>query len=376
MRIAVDARCAADEGRTGTHTYVLHLLAHMVEAGKEHDFVFYAAYPPKADDIVSAAPNVSWEVLPFVSDRNRLWLDLRLMPRLLLKKPDVLFLPNHLAPWWPGGPPVVTTVFDLAVLKFPDHFPRRLRRTLERNTGHAVRRADLVLTISEATRRDIIDIYALSPEKVAVTYCGIDRRCFHTLGEAGSAERVRRRYGLPEVYFLYVGALQPRKNLVGLLEAYRLARKKGCAWPLVIAGPRAWLWEETLRKMQETAGVLYLDYVPAEDLPALYSLATAFVYVPFYEGFGLPVLEAMACGTPVITSNVSSLPEVAGDAAYLVDPYDVTAIARAMEEVSTDLELRQRLREKGLARAREFSWERAARETLRLLEAVGRRDKR
>ncbi|MCL5039660.1 MAG: glycosyltransferase family 4 protein [Firmicutes bacterium] len=292
------------------------------------------------------------------------------MPQLLLDKADILFLPNHLAPFWPGGPPVVTTIFDLAFLKFPNYFPRRSRQTLKRNTQHAVHRASLVLTISEATRQDILATYGVSPEKVAVTHCGVDTVRFRPLIDPGAIEEVRRRYRLPNNFFLYVGALQPRKNLLGLLEAYTLARRAGCSWPLVIAGPRAWLWEETMRKIQETEGAIYLDYVPADDLPAIYALAGAFLYVPFYEGFGLPVLEAMACGTPVITSNVSALPEVAGDAALLVDPYDIPAVARAIWDVHGDPVLRQRMREKGLSRSREFSWENTARETLRLLEAA------
>ncbi|MQL52259.1 glycosyltransferase [Desulfofundulus thermobenzoicus] len=375
MRIAVDARCAADRGRTGTHTYVLNLLAHMVRLSKEtgkagFDFLCYTSEPPCADVVkLCGKEGRAFITLPFPWRRNRLWVDLRLLPRLLRDRPHILFL-HHLAPLLLTPFPVVTTVFDLAFLHFPDHFPRRSRFTLKRNTAHAVRRAERVITISEATKRDLLEIYGIPPEKVSVTYPGVDQYHFKPCVDSGTFESVRQRYRLPEHFFLYVGALQPRKNLIRLLTAYTTARSRGIEWPLVVAGPRAWLYEDIVAALDATPGVRYLDYVPFADLPVLYSLAGAFVYIPLYEGFGLPVLEAMACGTPVITSSVSSLPEVAGDAAVLVDPYDTEAIATALQRMAEDEELQRALREKGLARAREFSWERCARETLGVFEEV------
>ncbi len=375
MKIAVDARCAADQGRTGTHTYVLNLLAHMVRLREEPgtgrlEFLYYTSEPPCAD-VVDLCKNIATFVtLPFPWRRNRLWVDLRLLPCVLRERPSILFLPNHVAPLLPTPFPVVTTIFDLAFLRFPEHFPRRARSTLKRNTAHAVHRADRVITISEATMRDLLKTYGLPAQKVVVTYPGVDHNIFKPCVEPSALQAVRERYGLPEAFFLYVGALQPRKNLRRLLQAYAMARSRGLEWSLVVAGPRTWLYEDIVAALKVTPGVRYLDYVPFADLPVLYNLAGAFVYVPLYEGFGLPVLEAMACGTPVITSNVSSLPEVAGDAAALVDPYDTEAIAWVLQQLAGDEELRRTMREKGLARAKSFSWERCARETLSVFEEI------
>jgi glycosyltransferase involved in cell wall biosynthesis len=207
--------------------------------------------------------------------------------------------------------------------------------------------------------------------KVTVVYPGYDAERFRP-ASSGAIAAIRARYGLPADYVLFVGTIQPRKNIDRLLEA--MARLEQPV-PLVVAGRRGWLFEPILRRGEELDlrdRVMFLDYVAADDLPALMSGARCFVLPALHEGFGFPVVEAMACGTPVVCSNTTSLMEVAGDAALLIDPLDVAALAEAIARVLRDDELRAKMRQKGLARTQRFSWDRCARETMTVLERVGR----
>jgi glycosyltransferase involved in cell wall biosynthesis len=233
-----------------------------------------------------------------------------------------------------------------------------------------LRAADAVIAVSECTKRDAIRFYRIPEEKITVIYEGVNPRFRPASPEAIAA--VRARYGLPERFILYVGTIEPRKNLTTLLEAFHhlLATYD---LRLVIVGKKGWLYERFFRRLRELGlenRVLFTGYVPDEDLPAIYSAADLFVFPSLYEGFGLPVLEAMACGTPVICSNTSSLPEVAGDAALLVDPTDARALTGAMEQVLTNERLWATLRAKGMERARGFTWEKAAYRTWEVYQQV------
>jgi glycosyltransferase involved in cell wall biosynthesis len=241
--------------------------------------------------------------------------------------------------------------------------------------------ATRIIADSEATCLDLIRHYHIQEHKITVVYPGCDRS-LAPVTDRELLTSVRARYRLAHSYLLYVGTLHPRKNLVRLIEAFAFltasldAETKDGASPLqlVLAGQKGWLYDDILaqvRKLGLTERVRLTGYLPPADLPALLSGARAFVFPSLYEGFGLPVLEAMACGTPVICSNVSSLPEVAGDAALLVDPLDVDALAAALEQVVVDPELRRALVERGFRQAARFSWRRCARETLQVLEEAG-----
>jgi glycosyltransferase involved in cell wall biosynthesis len=235
----------------------------------------------------------------------------------------------------------------------------------------AVRRLDAIITVSEQSRSDIIRYLPVQPEDVTVIpeaasniYC--------VLGQA-EIDSVLARHGIDFPYILYVGSVEARKNLPRLLEAYAKLREWSGQWKLVIIGARKWKSNpvfDTVRRLGLEPHVHFTGYVEESDLPALYNGASLFAFPSLYEGFGLPVLEAMACGTPVVTSNTSSLPEVAGDAALLIDPIDVEAIASAMRRVLEDHTLSTEMRAKGLARAREFTWERTARETIAVYERM------
>jgi glycosyltransferase involved in cell wall biosynthesis len=242
----------------------------------------------------------------------------------------------------------------------------QLRLTVRRTA----QMASHIITISEYTRRDIISTYRIAPERVSVT--PLAAPAHFKPASVEEVERVRGLYGIEGEYLLAVGSIQPRKNLVRLVRAYAALRRERASLPqLVLVGKRAWLYGETLRAVEQ-CGVsdrtIFTGYVGESDLPALYTGATCFVYPSFFEGFGLPPLEAMQCGTPVITGDRTSLPEVVGDAGLLVDPFDEVALGGAIARLVDDAALRSELRARGLSRASMFSWEKTARETLEIYE--------
>jgi len=262
-----------------------------------------------------------------------------------------------------GGRPFVVTVHDMSYYYYPEAFRAANRSYLQLLGQRSVRRARRVIAVSQSTKDDLIKHYGLPAARVDVVYHGVDE-AFRPL-PAGEVAAFRARQSLPERFLLFVGTLEPRKNVVRLVEAY--ARLPQPCPPLMLVGGRGWYYEEVFRRVEELGladRVHLAGYVPAADLPYWYNAAEVLVYPSLYEGFGLPPLEAMACGTPVISSTASSLPEVVGDAGLLVDPSDVDALAAAMEQVLADAGLRERMRAAGLERAQRFTWHRAARQTV------------
>jgi glycosyltransferase involved in cell wall biosynthesis len=245
----------------------------------------------------------------------------------------------------------------------------QLRLTVRRTA----KRAAHIITVSEFSRRDLMETYGIAPERITVTPEGGAPQGFAPTA-AAEIERVRAHYKIEGDYILAVGSIQPRKNLARLLRAYSslLQRRVRANLPhLVLVGKRAWLYEETIRSVGNLGlkqNVTFTGYVPEGDLPALYSGALCFVYPSYFEGFGLPPLEAMKCGAPVITGNQTSLPEVVGDAGLMVDPFDTEALAEAIRRVIDDADLRQTLRERGFNRARMFDWRETARLTIKAYE--------
>ncbi|MCX7682692.1 MAG: glycosyltransferase family 4 protein [Anaerolineae bacterium] len=263
----------------------------------------------------------------------------------------------------------VVVVHDLSFRAYPDYFPRPVAWYMRWLTGLAVRQAHLVVTVSEFSRRELLRFYAVDERKVVSIHNGVGPEFRPARDEAtGAADRAAiARYGVTPPYILAVGNIHPRKNLARLLEAYlTLRRRRADIPPLVWAGIERWGSDELLERAR-TAGVTLTGFIAQADLPSLYRQATMLVYPSLYEGFGLPPLEAMACGTPVITSNTTSLPEVVGEAALRVDPADTVAIASAIERLLDDSALRERLRQAGLERAALFTWEHTAR---RLVEQL------
>ncbi len=262
------------------------------------------------------------------------------------------------------GVPTVLTVHDLIFRHLPEHHKTLNRWYLNWTMPLYCRRADRIITISHATRRDLIAAYDVPPAKITVIHEAADPRFRPQPPEA--VEAVRTRYDLPARYLLSVGTIEPRKNLARLLEAFETLHAEGLTDALVVVGGRGWLYDDFFARLERSPAreaVLFPGYVPDADLPPIYAGAQALAFPSLYEGFGLPVLEAMACGTPVACSNTSSLPEVAGDAALLFDPRDVTAITRALRRLLSDDALHADLRQRGLDRAATFSWDRVAAET-------------
>jgi glycosyltransferase involved in cell wall biosynthesis len=380
MLIGIDASRAVAARRTGTETYSLRLIRSLSEISAGHRLRLYTNGQPPAglfgDDL--AAANVELRAIPF----PRLWTHLRLSAEMAIRPPDVLFVPAHVLPLLHPRRSVVT-VHDLGYLAYPEAHKAGDRRYLDWSTRWNARRARSVIADSAATRADLIRAYGVDGRKIRVIHLGRDETLAPVKDERALAE-VRARYGIAGRYVLYVGTLQPRKNLARVIEAFaRVAAEPAFSGvQLVLAGKKGWLYDDLFAQVERMGlpgRAIFPGYIEDADLPALLSGATAFVFPSLYEGFGIPVLEAGACGVPVITSNTSSLPEVAGDpaagsgqaAALLVDPHDVDAIAEAMTRLVTDEALRAELSRRGLANVQRFSWEKCARETLAVLVEAG-----
>ncbi len=271
---------------------------------------------------------------------------------------DILHSMAFVTPMLSGLPSLVT-VYDLSFVHFPERFPAAKRLYLRTQARRSCRRARRVITISEATRRDIHDYFDIPWERIAVVRPGVDETFRPRSQEEVAAFRARVQ--APARFILHVGTLQPRKNLLTLLEAF--GRIQDPDLTLVLVGGKGWLYEEIFQRIQQLGlhkRVLLTGYVPDEDLPLWYNAADLLVFPSVYEGFGLPVAQAMACGAPVIAANTSSIPEVVGEAAYLFDPLDVTALTEAIRQVLAEATFSAELRSRGLARAQQFSWHNSA----------------
>jgi len=368
MLIGIDASRAAYPQRTGTENYSLFLIRSLLELDRENPYRLYFSIPP-APDLFPVATNVQIRAMPF----PRLWTHIRLSWEMATRPPDVLFVPAHVLPLVHPRRSVVT-VHDLGYLHYPQAHTPWARWYLQWSTSHNARTAAHIIADSQATKRDLIQHCQVASAKISVVYPGYDPS-FAAPHEGGRLAAVQERYPIPGTYIIYVGTLHPRKNLAGLLDAFAAVVKQGHDLHLVIAGKKGWLYEPLFAQVHQLAleeRVHFTGYVPQKDLPALISGARVFVLPSLYEGFGFPVLEAMACGTPVVCSNVSSLPEVAGDAAILVDPHDTTQLAQALCRLLDDDGLCRELVQRGLEQVTRFSWGKCAGETLEILETVGK----
>lgn len=285
-------------------------------------------------------------------------------------KLDVLHMPANLGPMFPPCPMVVT-ILDASVFRYPQYFTRVHRTKMKILVPRVARKAHHILTISEHAKLEIVHFLEIPPEKVTVTYLAVSS-AFCPLS-AEDIDKTRRKYDLPKRFVLSVCTLEPRKNIIQLLRAFAQLRKKGIDCPLVHTGAKGWLCEEIFAEAEHLnlgSSVRFLGRVSLQDLISLYNSATVFAYPSLYEGFGIPVLEAMACGCPVVTSNVSSIPEVIGDAGIMIDPDDEESLAAALRQVLDNPDKAETMRKSGIERAKRFSWERCARETLSVYQQV------
>ncbi|MCK4431428.1 MAG: glycosyltransferase family 4 protein [Candidatus Aminicenantes bacterium] len=266
----------------------------------------------------------------------------------------------------------VVTIHDLITRIYPSKFTKKHRLVQNTLLPHILRKADRIIAVSNSTKNDIIKFYPEYAHKIKVIYEGVESQFFPRSNH--EIEKTLDKYNVDFRYILFLGTVEPRKNIIRVVDAFIQLKQEGnIEQKLIITGRKGWLYKDIIEKINKTPfsqDIIFTDFVDDEDLPSLYSGAEIFLYPSLYEGFGLPVLEAMSCGSPVITSNLSSLPEIAGDAAILVDPMNVEEIVQAMEKLLRDRELRKELKRKSLERAKFFSWEMAAKETLHLYEDI------
>jgi len=359
MLVGIDASRATAARRTGTEAYSLHLIRALLKLESKHHFRLYFNRPPPAGLFIPT-PHLQPRVISF----PRLWTHLRLAAELARRRPDILFVPSHVLPLaFPG--PAAVTVHDLGYLHFPQAHPILSRLYLDWSTRWNTRRAAVVIADSEATRQDLIAHYQTDPAKIVVAYPGYDKM-LRPVRDPAAAVRGQGCH-IQGNYLLYLGTLQPRKNLVRLIDAFTRLPATQPSLQLVLAGNPGWLADPILEYARQ-AGVILPGFIANKAKAALLSGAAAFLFPSLYEGFGFPVLEAMACGTPVICSNTSSLPEVAGDAALLVDPLDTAGLTAAIQRILTDHTLRANLIQRGFANLKRFSWLQCAKQVMAAIE--------
>ena len=367
MHIAIDAH-SVGTGLAGNETYAANLVEALAAVDSENRYTVYVTRDGAARRFAGRWPNVgvrrTLPHTPLVRVPFTLSAELRRRPR-----PDILHVQYTAPPLAPC--PVVVTIHDLSFEHLPQTFKRRSWMQLRLTVRRTARRAAHVIAPSEFTRRDLIETYKLDPARVtAIPLAAAEH--FRRVEDALEIERVRRLYGIRSEYVLAVGSIQPRKNIARLVRAYSgLRRERGRSNlpQLVLVGKQAWLYGETLRAVEEEGVrdcVRMTGYVSEGDLPALYTGALCFAYPSYFEGFGLPPLEAMRCGTPVLVGDRTSLPEVVGDAALTADPFDTASLARALARLIDDAALRAELRARGLKRASAFDWRDTARMTLQV----------
>jgi glycosyltransferase involved in cell wall biosynthesis len=374
LHIAIDAHSVGAQ-LGGNESYITNLIESLADIDSVNRYTLYVTKPEAAKRFANRWPNFTLRTTlphtPLVRVPLTLSAELRRHPV------DLLHVQFTAPPFCPC--PVVASIHDLSFEHLPKTFKRRSRMQLRLTVRQTARNAARILALSEYSRGDIIETYGIEPERVSVIPPAAPGH-FAPVTDVLELARVRRNYGIEDEYILSVGSIQPRKNLARLIAAYaslRRLRPQAKLPQLVLVGKKAWLFDETLRAATEhglTSDIIFTGYVPEADLPPLYSGACCFIYPSYFEGFGLPVLEAMQCGTPVIAGNRTSLPEVVGDAGLLVDPFDEQALALAMARVIENSDLAAELCVKGLKRAREFSWRKTARMTLEVYKQAVERN--
>ena len=391
MRIGVDIRVLAREVRTGVEEYTIHLLSKLLPLEPEINYkLFYNAYR-------KAELNYSWLNMNNVSLKshripNRFFFAVARYlnePKVdkLLGGIDVYFNPHFFVAPVSRDCRKVITFHDLSFEHYPEFFSKRKRlwQKFLMDTKEEAKKADKIIAVSNSTKEDLINLYGVDANKIEVIYSGVSERFKpanrgqrtanngkwgrEKNGEQKEIKRVKKKYNLPEKFILYFGTIEPRKNIVGIIKAFELL-KDSESLKLVIAGAKGWLEQDIFKaakNSKRSQDIFFTGFIEDEDKPALYNLAELFVYPSFFEGFGFPPLEAMACGLPTIVSCNSSLSEVVGKAALMIDPDNIDELACVMEIVLSDSKLRKRLISTGIKQAKKFSWQECAEKTLSVL---------
>lgn len=364
MRVGIDATYVLSSYKSGVETYTLNLIRALLNLPSRPEIFLYAA---SHEQCVEAQSLFQKAERARVSCNPRLWLRLRMPLLMLLDQVTVAHFPGTLLPRLVHGP-VVTTFYDLAALRYPELYDQRDLRHYDRLVPSAAARAAVVIAISESTKRDLVELMSVPEAKIHVTLLGVNA---HFRPVANARQILRERYGLAGPYVLAcVGSGHPRKNLSAVVYAFGELGLPELRLVIVGCIKRDRRAAEAIEKSPARGRIITLGHVPEDVLPAIYSAAEVFCFPSIYEGFGLPVLEAMACGTAVVCANSSSLPEVGGEAAVYVDPFDPEALTAALRELLCDETWRHELGVKGLERAKEFTWDRTATQTLEAYKAA------
>ncbi len=373
MLIGIDASRAFSKKRTGTENYSYNLIGALAKIDRKNKYRLYVREEANGasgtGEGLELPENFEICQIPW----PRLWTQVGLAWECFWRPPDVLFVPAHTLPIIrrPNLKTVVT-IHDLGAEYLPGYhkFPNKIY--LNKTTEYVVKHATRLIAVSCSTKKDLVEKLGADAESISVIYEGYNKNLFKPI-KNDVLNNTLDTYDIKRPYFLFVGTIQPRKNLVRLIEALNILIFQYPNISLVLVGKRGWLVEDIYqapKRLGIELNVRFLDYVPDKDLPAFYSSAQALVLPSLYEGFGLPILEAMACGCPVITSNTSSLPEVAGKAAILVNTTKVEEISKAMSDLLQNRDRRKRLIQQGFLQVKKFSWEKCARETLKVFEKV------
>jgi glycosyltransferase involved in cell wall biosynthesis len=366
LRVGIDIHSIGSQ-KGGNETYYRELVRGLATVPCNHEFILYYTNP-----VTTQLCNLNGRFSRQAVHPSPRWLRIPVgFPWRMRKDKLDVFHAQYIVPPFPSCKTVVS-IFDLAHERYPEFFHTFEGRALRALVRGSAKRADHVVTVSYFSAGDLVEIYGVKPDNITVIYLAASDD-FRPMDQEVCRGYVRNKYGLASPYILYAGRLQARKNLVRLVEAYSRLHRKGIEENLVLVGKQDWRADEILdcvRKNGLESRVSFLGYVPGEDLPYLYNAAKLFVYPSIFEGFGLPVVESMACGTPTITSQGSSLEEIAGDGALLVDPLSASSIGDAMERALEDPTLLRSLSERGLARSKQFSYRTAASKTLAIYERV------
>ncbi|MBT6225569.1 MAG: glycosyltransferase [Candidatus Scalindua sp.] len=369
VRIGINVS-KASEVHTGVGRYTFNLRNSILKMNSKYDCHFYG--PGNTGNDIKVDESKTQSGKPVATTQNNvlriLWEQIMLPISSRKDRIDLFHYTDHALSLFQSPQQVIITVHDIAYIRFPDLLNKSRQIYKKYILRESIKRASIIVADSYSTKRDIVEFFGINEEKIKVVHLGVESR-FRPIG---NVKEYRLKNKLPSKMILNVGTLEPRKNVITLMKAFKKLREKGFeAYKLVIAGEKGWLYTQIFKEVEHSGlknEILFLGVVKDEDLPALYNCADIFVYPSLYEGFGLPPLEAMACGIPVVTSNTSSLPEVIGDAGIMVDPDDVNSLCETMCNLLTDKELRCQMSKNGLKRAKLFSWEKAANEILEIYD--------
>lgn len=373
LKIGIDIRALMSPVRAGVGEYTYELLNAIFKIDKTNQyFLFYNSYK----DISSNIPKWTQDNIHYIRTKwpNKIYnasIKIFGIPKINKEKLDYFFSPNFNFTSLPTNTRSVLTVHDLSFEFFPHFFSFKQRLWhWAINPKKQCQKANIIITPSENTKRDLIDIYKINPEKIKVIYPGIACLPENNSLLPETKDKLKQKYNLPHKFILFLGTVEPRKNIIGLITAFEQLCKTSLNYSLVIAGHKGWNDKEIYQKFNSSPvkdKIKFIGSIDAADKPTLYAMSELFVYPSFYEGFGFPVAEAMICGIPVITSNRSSLPEITGNAAYLINPNRPIELAQALIEMTKNEKLRERFKNLGLEQAKKFSWDKAAEKFLNTL---------